>query len=75
MKVLWLCILISLSGWAQSKPNAAATSQEMSGIGLAYPLSSDWVLATTLIRKQTNTDPTSVLLAAVYVPGNKVDRV
>jgi len=71
MKVLWLGILIAALGWAQTKPNSPSTIREMSDIGFVYPLSSDWILATTLIRKQTNSDPTSIVLAAVYVPGSK----
>jgi TonB family protein len=77
MKVFWVCLLISLAVCAhpQTDSGLAAKPQSHSSItdfGLVYPLSSDWVRATELLRKRvasSNPAPDfDVLLAAVYVP-------
>lgn len=78
MKVFWANSLILAGVLAHSqgvsKPAEAAQSHvsRLADFGLVYPLSSDWVRATEMLRKkiesansQQNFD---VLLAAVYVP-------
>lgn len=77
MKAFWTCTLIFVTVLVHSQtvPKFAETAQShlsMVDFGLVYPLSSDWVRATEMLRKkiesansQQNFD---VLLAAVYVP-------
>ena len=77
MKVLWACLLISVAGWvhAQTVPksgDAAQSHLSIADFGLAYPLSSDWIRATELLRRRaesSNPPPNfDILLAAVFVP-------
>lgn len=81
MKLLPACLLISLavSAHSQTASTPAEAPQSHTSIaefGLVYPLSSDWVRATELLRRkfesansQRNFD---VLLAAVYVPKSNI---
>ncbi len=74
MKALWACVLVAATALAQSQPDPKAAPPSLADLGIVYPLSPDWVLATTLIRKQAaarNSSGDSVLLAAVYVPEKK----
>jgi TonB family protein len=77
MKVLRVSLLLLLPvlGYPQDVPKAADKAPQrlsVSDFGFSYPLSSDWVLATELIRKRVesggSTQDFAVLLAAVYVP-------
>jgi TonB family protein len=70
MKALRAFLLISTVVLAQS-PDAKPAPPTLGGLGLSYPLSTDWVLATTLMRNQAvaqNHSADSIVLAAVYVP-------
>jgi TonB family protein len=77
MKVLWACLLVWSAVWARAQTvpkseNAAEAHLSVADFGLAYPLSNDWVRATELLRKRTESSNPApnfdILLAAVYVP-------
>lgn len=77
MKIFWACLLILVAAWAHSQTvpepvNAAQRHLSIADFGLAYPLSNDWVRATELLLRRTessNPPPNfDILLAAVYVP-------
>lgn len=74
MRGLWAFVILAASALAQSQTDAKSP-QTLADLGLAYPLSRDWILATTLIQRQAaaQTPPPAgtVLLAAVYVPEKK----
>lgn len=73
MKLLRAWVLIASVALAQSQPNPTV-APTLSDLGISYPLSSDWVLATTLMRNQAaakNFSSETVLLAAVYAPQKK----
>ena len=80
MNGLWVCLLISGAvAYSQtiSKPGEAIhPHSSIADFGLVYPLSTDWVLATHMLRKQfesADSPRTSdILLAAVYVPASKL---
>jgi TonB family protein len=75
-----LLLLIAALAYCQdvAKPAEKAPTRHVSvaDFGISYPLSSDWVLATELMRKKMTSDGSSpdfeVLLAAVYVPKSKM---
>jgi len=75
MKVLWACVLIAATARAQSQPDPKAAPLSLADLGIVYSLPSDWILATTMMRRQaaaqTPAASGSVLLAAVYVPEKK----
>ena len=77
MKVPWACLLVWVAVWARGQTvpkseNAAQSHLSVADFGLAYPLSNDWVRATELLRKRTESSNPApnfdILLAAVYVP-------
>ena len=71
MKVLWALVLICATAVARSQSDVKPAPPSLADIGLAYTLSSDWVLATTLMRSQAEAEKpsgNSVVMAAVYIP-------
>jgi TonB family protein len=83
MKVFLACLLVWVVAWAHSqavpKPADAAQSHlSIADFGLVYPLSSDWVRATKMLRRRvesSNPVPNfDVVLAAVYVPKSNLSE-
>ena len=84
MKVFCACLLIPIAVFAHSqtvalKPdNAAQSHLSVADFGLVYPLSSDWVRATEMLRgklESSNPAPNfDILLAAVYVPKSNLSE-
>ncbi len=81
MKVFWTYLLISVGMWAyaQAVPksdDAAQSHLSIADLGLAYPLSNDWIRATELLRRrvESSSPPPNfdILLAAVFVPESNV---
>lgn len=77
MKVLWVCLLISVASGANSQTvptpdNAGQSHASVADFGISYPLSNDWVRATELLRKRVESSDSApafdVLLAGVFVP-------
>lgn len=74
---IFLAIFCAGLAHSQTVPSAqAARRVSIADFGLAYPLSTDWVLATELSRKRVESDTAvqnfDVLLSAVYVPKSKI---
>jgi TonB family protein len=83
MKVVWACLLISVAAWAHSQtvpkpPDAVPSHLSIADFGLVYPLASDWIRATAMLRRKvesSNPAPNfDVLLAAVYVPKSNLSE-
>jgi len=81
MKIVWACLLGCVTGLAsaQTAPPAADAVkpyQSITEFGLTYPLSNDWIRATSLARKGVESPDTprksDILLAAVYVPKSDI---
>lgn len=76
MKVFSACLLIFVAVWAHSQtvpaPDNARSHLSIADFGLSYPLSSDWVRATELLRRriESSIPPPNfdILLAGVFVP-------
>ena len=64
---------------SEAKPDPSPTHFSLKDFGLAYPLSSDWVRATDLVRNRMETEGATssfdVLLAAVYVPKDDISEI
>ncbi len=79
IRTIGMCLLVSLAIMAESQtaPNPPQPAEpSLADFGLVYPLSNEWVRATELVRKKTesaNSSPNfDVLLAAVYVPKSDI---
>jgi TonB family protein len=81
MRALRLCALFLMAAIAHAQtapklPEPAPSHPSLVDFGLLYPLSSDWVRATELVRKKAESANSpqnfDVLLAAVYVPNAEI---
>lgn len=80
MKRFCSCVLlVATCVYSQTPPipaDAAHSRPTIADFGLVYPLSSDWVRATELLRKKLEVENPQqnfdVLLAAVYVPSKNI---
>lgn len=84
MKIRWVCLSILVAALAQaqsvSEPATVPLSSKplkISDFGLVYPLSDDWIGATTMMRRKVAGQDSSaappVVLAAVYIPRNTTE--
>lgn len=72
----WWFISVSILAFSQNAPESDEPAQppplSLKALGIAYPLSNDWVRATQMVSKRVESHNSSqnfdVVLAAVYVP-------
>ena len=64
---------------SEVRPDSLQTHFSVKDFGIVYPLSSDWVRATDLVRNRIEADAAphsfDVLLAAVYVPKDEISEI